>query len=147
AADDLEGRWALALALNLEVVDAHGGDDGFGPFARVATGRKYRVDPGENQGPHRQGRADVGGLYELTTGATALTESLALSRSFTPGNRIDQAEKRTIAVERIQGIDVAQHPWEEMMRQRKPADEPLAKLVPHDNYFFTVRRLDAFVDA
>lgn len=84
-------------------------------------------------------------LFELTTGATALTESLALRR-FQDGAPRVQSE-RTVEVTKVRGIEIAAHPWEQMMGGRKPLAEPLARLIPHDNYYLTVRDPFAFVTA
>src|SRR5262249_42563193 len=73
-----------------------------------------------------------------------LTESLALRRlsagPITPGVR----DKPVAA---IRGIDVAEHPWKEMMAGRKPRPEPLASLVPADNWYFSAQSLTALAGA
>jgi hypothetical protein len=81
--------------------------------------------------------AGWGRLYEMTTGTAAIAESLALRRM--AGVATKDEGKRTVEVAKIQGIDVAEHPWEKMMTGKKPADEPLARLIPHDNYYLTFR--------
>ncbi|MBI1915202.1 MAG: hypothetical protein HYS12_10755 [Planctomycetes bacterium] len=80
---------------------------------------------------------DGWGLYEMTTGAAAIAESLALRRMAGVVTKDDG--KRTVEVAKIQGIDVAEHPWEKMMAGKKPADEPLARFIPHDNYYLTFK--------
>ena len=68
--------------------------------------------------------SDIHHAFELTTGAAAIAESLALRRiaGTTKGQR--QAQNPVTA---LPGIDVAEHPWKKMMAGKKPADEPLAE--------------------
>jgi hypothetical protein len=72
-------------------------------------------------------------LYETTTGAAAITESLQRRRMLTPNAR-DTGERK-IDLATVAGIDLAEHPWKQMMGDKKPAAEPLARWVPHDNYY------------
>jgi hypothetical protein len=143
---DLEGLWAGAQARYFVDQAALTRDSGFYSFAAEATARKYGIPsqappatPGETDrvGEHRR-------LYETTTGAAALTESLAMRRLL----RADRASGtgRTVPVERLRGIDIAEHPWEKMMAGRKPAPEPLARLVPHDNYYVTFQSLRSLIE-
>jgi hypothetical protein len=57
-----------------------------------------------------------------------------------------RAERRTVALDKIQGIDIAEHPWEQMMGDRRPAPEPFAKLVPHDNYYIHFKKIARFIE-
>src|SRR5262249_42651570 len=41
---------------------------------------------------------------------------------------------------------IAQHPWQKMMGDRIPAPEPLAKLVPHDNYYVAFKSVRKFLE-
>jgi hypothetical protein len=143
-ARDLEGLWASAQALHFAIQEAQAPQAGFPAFARTATCRKYRV----HCQPLIAGETSTGpalGLYELTTGAAALTESLALHRL--EAARARDRGTRSLLVSDIGGITIAEHPWKKMMGDRKPRDEPLARLVPHDNYYLTVYSLPAFVEA
>jgi hypothetical protein len=136
--DDLEGLWAVAQIEQFMDLDHQVSEFGFYSFAGTAIARKYgvrapREDWRWNVGFNRGGTIfDDRRLFEMTTGATAIAETLQLRRLTTPPS---PAEKRTIDVAKIQGIDVAEHPWKEMMGDKKPADEPLAKMIPHDNYY------------
>jgi hypothetical protein len=108
-------------------------------FAREATGRKYRVPAAPL--PAGQQPAEVEALtrlYELFTGATALTESLATSRLL--GAAADRGP-RTVALASVKGIEVDEHPWEKMLAGKHPEVESLARFVPHDNYYVTFRGL------
>ena len=44
------------------------------------------------------------------------------------------------------GITIAEHPWERMMAGKKPAPEPLAKLVPHDNYYLSFKSMRKLIE-
>ncbi|HKB39243.1 MAG TPA: hypothetical protein VKD72_22585, partial [Gemmataceae bacterium] len=101
--------------------------------SKVVTETAYKqVRTGTDEGNDGWGR-----LYEMTTGAAAIAESLALRRMAGVATKDDG--KRTVEVARIKGIDVAEHPWEKMMAGKKPADEPLARLIPHDNYYLVFK--------
>jgi hypothetical protein len=152
--DDLEGLWAAARAAAFYGQAHEATDFGFYDFARASTARRYgvhshggapmintlqmgRPSPADAQFPDSE-------LYELTTGAAAITESLQTRRMNAVAARRD--ERRTVAVDTIKGIDIAEHPWEKMMGGRRPEPEPLARLVPRDNYYIRFRRLDKFIE-
>ncbi len=144
--DDLEGLWAEAQAARFAVLEALTPEFGFYGFACAATARKYRVadpsltSPAKVKGEealHRQ-------LYETTTGAAAITESLQLQRRLNPAYQ-DRGQ-RTIDIFWVPGIDIAEHPWEKMMAGKKPAPEPLARLVPRDNYYVHFKSFAKFIE-
>jgi hypothetical protein len=158
--DDLEGLWASAQVDYFDRLQEAVHDFGFYGFASKATARKYglalepvrsrgrrewsveahAVGPGgEVLGP-REGRQ----LYETTTGAAAIAETLALRRMTGSGER--DSGKRSLDVAKVRGIDVAEHPWEKMMAGKKPAAEPLADLVPHDNYYIAFKSIRKFIE-
>jgi hypothetical protein len=144
--DDLEGQWAAAQAACLAVLEAQSREVGFYGFAREATGRKYHVpapalaitnvltDP---ELIHRR-------LFETTTAAAAIAESLALHRMRNANFRVK--EDRTIDIRKVEGITIAEHPWVKMMAGRKPTPEPLAKMVPHDNYYIHFKSIRKFIE-
>ncbi len=146
AADDLEGRWAAAQAARFAVLEAETSQFSFYGFARAATGRKYRVPaPALGRGGEGNDRGWFGRrLYETTTGAEAIAESLALRR-LTGGDFRDRAE-RSIDVGDVRGITIGEHPWEKMMGDRKPSPEPLARLVPHDNYYVHFKNIVRLIE-
>lgn len=145
-ADDLEGLWADAQVdafarLNAQVIDFS-----FYSFAAEATARKYGVPARgiADAMPGRLGNPEFGReLYETTTGAAAIAESLQLRRM--NGMRGDN-QKRTIDIAKVQGIDIAEHPWEKMMGENKPAPEPMARLVPQDNYYVHFKNIRTFIE-
>jgi hypothetical protein len=154
--DDLEGLWAEAQVDHLSRLQGQVSDVGFFGFASEATARKYHVPglgtgrggltlPGIGAGPRdRRGIRGMHELYETTTGAAAIAESLALRRMTGIAARDDG--KRTVKVSSIQGIDIAEHPWEKMLAGKKPAPEPLARLVPHDNYYLHFKSIRKMIE-
>jgi hypothetical protein len=144
--DDLEGRWALSQGAAFAVQERLSPGAGFYAFAREATARKYKVpslslfEGGRGPDPDQLNRR----LFELTTGADAIAESMALRR-MRERNFRDKGE-RIIEISKLQGIDIAEHPWEKMMAGKKPAPEPLARLVPHDNYYLHFKSIVKFLD-
>jgi hypothetical protein len=143
--DDLERLWAAGQAAQFAVLQAQAPEFGFYSFAREATGRKYGVPvrtigasfTSNRELVHRE-------LYETTTGAAAIAESLQLQRLLSPNSR-DRGD-RTVDVATVPGITIAEHPWEQMMGDRKPSPEPLAKLVPHDNYYVHFKNIRKFIE-
>jgi hypothetical protein len=142
AADDLEGRWAHAQSVQLEAWSAQASDPGFFTVAASLTRQKYHVrsDDWFRFGPSPATRENLArALYETTTGAAALTASLATDRVVS-GQPEDPA-RRVVPLGEVTGIDVGEHPWERMMAGRKPAAEPLAGLVPRDNWYVAFRSI------
>lgn len=82
ATEDLEGRWAAAQAGQLAILETQTRDFSFFGLARTLTGRKYQVPAtsfvAENTTSKEKAAQQ---LFEMTTGAAALAESLALARS------------------------------------------------------------------
>jgi hypothetical protein len=151
--DDLEGLWAVAQIEQFDDLDSGVNEFGFYQFASLAMSRKYHV--AGQRGPVFRGgvrdwriadRGDeVHQLFELTTGAAAITESLQLRRMNDPRGNPDQ-QKRNVPIAKVRGIDIAEHPWKEMIGDNKPAAEPMAKLVPHDHYFIHFKKFASFVE-
>jgi hypothetical protein len=143
--DDLKRQWGQAQVRRLAVLEARAPETGFFTLAREVLGARYKRPTPLLLKQEDSGGARSARLYELTTGAEAITESLALRRASAPRG-LDRGD-RSVRVSTIPGIDVASHPWEKMMAGRKPAAEPLARLVPEDNYYLTVKNLQTFLDA
>jgi hypothetical protein len=153
--DDLEGLWAVAQVDQFLMLDNQVQEFGYYGFAALATARKYGVQSGDvmsrrlsdrigrsrRTGP--PGQVFDGQLYELTTGAAAITESLQLRRMNSVAPR---GEERTVDVKTVRGIDIAEHPWKEMIGDRKPAPEAFARLVPHDNYYLHFKNVAKFIE-
>lgn len=146
--DDLEGLWAVAQTNQFDRLQNEVSEFGFYGFAMHATARKYRIPVRQTVGwnrttPPRFARAG-NVLYETTTGAAAVAETLQLQRMLMPGFRDNG--KRTIPIDKIEGITIAEHPWDKMMGDKKPALEPVAKLIPDDNYYFHFKNVRKFIE-
>lgn len=126
----------------LAVKEALSGGFSYFTFARKARARQLkRPDPGALI---ELDTGSASGLFEMTTGAMALEESLALGRSPRVNHR---SSDRTIDIERVRGITIADHPWKLLIGDRKARPEPLAECIPHDNWYFTAERLETVRDA
>jgi hypothetical protein len=143
AADNLERLWASAQAARFAVLEAQTTGFGFYGFARETTGRKYGV-AAPALAVRTETATEYRRLYELTTGTSAILETLQLRRLLGPGPR-DQAP-RTVPLGKVPGIDIPEHPWEKRLAGRKPVPEPLAKLTPYDNYYVHFKDLTKFLE-
>jgi hypothetical protein len=149
--NDLEGLWAVAQAEEFARLNAEVSEFGFYGFAAQATARKYHVplrpdlaaSRGGAPGPRGPGAFDRQ-LYETTTGATAVAESLQLQRMLGQGAR--DTTPRVVPIDKVEGIAVPEHPWEKMMAGKAPAPEPVAKLVPDDNYYVHFKDVRKFIE-
>jgi hypothetical protein len=154
--NDLEGNWALAQSTHFAMLESQTPEFGFYGFARETTNRLYKVRGPDapwrpwmndrNMDGLRHKHGEIGRLYEVTTGAAAITESLALNRMRDRGRFKDNEEARTVPISEVRGVDIAEHPWQKMMGDKKPASEPLAKLVPHDNYYIHFKTITKFLE-
>jgi hypothetical protein len=134
AADDLEGRWAVAQAVRFAVLEAQVRDFGFYGFAREATGRKYGVAALALSTPRTAASGPLDQqLYEITTGPAAVMESLQRQRMRTAETG-DRGERRR-KLEDIPPIQMAAYPWKQQRANKKPVIESLARFVPADNYY------------
>lgn len=144
---DFQDRWAMAQAREFLRLADQNGDFGFFRFAARATARKHGIRLSEAGASRHNGRGDPTfvdrQLYETTTGVAAIAESLQTRRML---NRAQAPEPRTIDVAKVPGIDIAEHPWTEMMGDKKPSPEPLARLVPRDNYYIHFKSMRKFIE-
>lgn len=140
----LDKRWAEAQAQHFAILEALTPDYGFFRFARQTTGRQHNVASSPILSRKENQSIDLlqQRLYEMTTASTALTESLALQRMLELEKK---KEPRTIPVQKIQGINIAEHPWKKMMGDKKPAIERMALVVPHDQYYVTFHSMAALI--
>lgn len=81
-----------------------------------------------------------GQLYEMTTGAWAVQESLQLDRLAGGG---DETGPSTVAIESVEGVATPSIPFAELMRGRTPVVEPLASAAPADWYYAHAPRVSA----
>ena len=144
-ADDLRSLWALHQGANFAVLETQVLDFNFYSFAREATGRKYGV-----MAPawvKRQVEDPEHRLYEITTGADALAETLQLHRLLqTDGKSVEPRSVRTIAVSEVRGVTVPEQPYDRLLADKKPSIEPLARLVPQDNYYVYFKSIRKFLE-
>lgn len=136
-------EWAEAQAARFAELDAQTADFGFYKFAAQATARKYGVAVPERvrEWSRNDIARDSQRLYEMTTGATAIAESLALQRML---GQTGAAESRSVDVSALKGIDIKEHPWVEMMKGAKPDAEPMAEFIPHDNWYVRFKTFAKF---
>jgi hypothetical protein len=140
--DDLRGSWALHQAAYFAVLETQVIDFPFYGFAREATGRKYGVvspawvKKSIGDAEHR--------LYEITTGADAIAETLQLHRLLQPESR--GPAERTVDISRVRPITVPEQPWDRMLGVKKPAVEALTRLVPHDNYYLYFQNIRKLIE-
>ena len=143
--DDLRSLWALHQGANFAVLETQVIDFNFYSFAREATGRKYGV-----MAPawvKRQMQDPEHRLYEITTGADALAETLQLHRMLqTGGKSVEPSTARTVDVSKVRGVAVPEQPWERLLGDKKPVVEPLARLVPPDNYYVHFKSIRKFLE-
>ena len=101
--------------------------------------RQGRPDTSPESGLGRA--ADVMSLY---TGMTSVDEALQRRRGLRGPPR---ASPRTIPLARLKGPAIAQHPWEDMLRElgRDPQVEPLAGFVPHDMLYLHFHDIRTFI--
>ncbi len=149
-ANDLEGNWAFCQAQHFALLESQTTEFGFYSFGRETTARVYKVrtpqPPWRPWMGNRGGGHHISQLYEVTTGAAAITESLALQRMRDRNFIGNKAEPRTVPIDSVRGVDIDEHPWVKMMGDKKPAPEPLAKMIPHDNYYITFRTFAKFLE-
>jgi hypothetical protein len=153
--DDLEGLWAIAQVADFQRLHNEAPDFPFYSFAAQTTARKYNIPggaapwgpppeppiPGQ---PRQAGSLIDTQLYETTTGATAIAESLQTQRML--GLNLRDTSKRSVPIGRVEGIDIPEHPWKEMIGDKKPAPEPIARFVPDDNYYVHFHNVRKFIE-
>jgi hypothetical protein len=147
--DDLEGLWAVAQVDQFAELDADSHEFGFYGFAATATARKYGVPASPtlrswDRTRNRPADSETRQLFETTTGAAAISESLQLRRM----NAVapPKGDERTVPIAKVRGIDIAEHPWKEMIGDKSPAPEAFARMVPHDNYYIHFKAISRFLD-
>ncbi len=144
--DELGRVWAQAEAQRFAVLEASAPDFGFYGFAREAINRKYFVavkslKPPAPPAPDNLFRL----LYGNMSGPDAVVESLQAERLLRPERRDKGA--RDVDVSRVACPDAPEYSWEKLLAGKKPEVEPLAKLVPHDNYYVHFKSLLKLIEA
>ena len=82
-------------------------------------------------------------LFSATTGALAIQESLQLQQM--RGIAAEREEKE-YAVEELRSVNLATHPYDELLRGRKPVSSPLARAVPRNFYYARFRSPDKLLN-
>ena len=145
---DLAEEWLRAQAGYMGCVSAPA-DQSFFRFARERFISRL-ARPGEpvpqSSSAFSGSRFESDRMYEVTTGALAMQESLQLDRM---RNINADSGVRDTSVDQLQGVMVPSHPWEQMIGTKTPEIEAIAALVPEDQYyvrFKTTRALADFLD-
>ena len=127
-------RWAAAQAASFTLLAECAGDvGGFYTFASQQTRRQYELPEPEQTPPFTMNRPPAERhLYDVTTGALAVQESLQLDR-MTDTNR--DRGTREIAFADIPAVGVKSHPFDQMRGGVEAAHSELARLVPEDFYY------------
>ena len=135
---DVVGLWAAAQQAEFARLGEQAPDFPFYQFAQVALSRKYGLPVPAALAGAVERQATYREVFEVFTGSASITESLQTRRLIRPTT---QPQLRTVPVQNILGIDLAEHPWAKMMGNKQPDREPLAELVPADNYYARFRSL------
>jgi hypothetical protein len=125
-------RYELGLASNP--------DNAFYQYAAAQTARRLGLEaPTLVAARARAGRWQPQ-LYETTTGALAVQESLQLDRLAGTGDTVGPSN---VPIETLQGIATPSIPFARLARGRTPVVEPLAKAIPSDWYYAHFPRVSA----
>ena len=123
------------------------------PFHSFAAGRARLLAEGPDAAatgptrPRRARRSELGEMMSLYTGVTSVEEALQADRGL--ALREDPSAQRTVPLADIEGVPLAQHPWDDMIRVLgKPVVmEPLASRVPADMAYLHFHDLRTAVKA
>lgn len=126
-----------------------GGDPTFFDFAHHrldALAQQNAAENGPMAIPQRTTRQHI--LRETMgtyTGLLSVEETLQIDRAFF--SRAEPASARTVDLETIEGVGLAEHPWDAMIAElgKEPAIEPLAAFVPDDFAYVHFHDLRSFV--
>lgn len=119
----------------------------FPSYAREQTRIKYNladVGAGDSEMRWRVSQWNAENrMYETTTGALAIQETLQMERFFQDPSK-DEAP--SIDIKTVEGITVKEHPWEKMLEGKKPDFSPIAQFVPQDNYYIHFKTISSFLE-
>ena len=127
-------RWATAQANWFGALAGPTGDmGGFYAFAAQQTRRQHELPDAEPLvRPFRRRERPEEQLYNITTGALAVQESLQLDR-MTATDR--DRSQRTVPMKDIAAVTIRSHPFDTMRGDRQAIHGSLAGLTPHDFYY------------
>jgi hypothetical protein len=83
-----------------------------------------------NRRPNRPSRGSLEDTLDLFSGGRALSENLQFDREL----RLSPEANATISVKNVTGITIAEMEWKELLGDKKPALDPLAKVIPADQH-------------
>lgn len=149
--DDLEGLFAMGQGQFFAIQGWLAKDQGLGFYelARVLNNRRFGTTVGALLDPGRFGdeRDYLQRQFELMTGAAAIAETVQLSRLSGKVTAISRGP-RTVDVSTIRGVDVPEVNWHALLKDKKdPVIEPLAHLVPRDQYYVHFSQFGRFLEA
>ncbi|MCS7167574.1 MAG: hypothetical protein RMI91_06115 [Gemmatales bacterium] len=147
--DDLEGLFAMGqgqfFAIQAWLTEDHG--TGFYDFARIMNNRRYGTTVGALTTRRLNDERDyLQRQFELLTGAAAIAETVQMGRLSGASASISQGP-RTEDVADIRGIDIPEVNWHALLKDKKPEIEPLAHLVPRDQYYVHFSNFGRFLEA
>jgi hypothetical protein len=90
-------------------------------------------------------RSEISQTLGLFSGGRAISENLQLEREL----RVTRKDEETIPVAELAGITVREYDWKQIIKDAAPEKDPLAQLIPHDQYallFPSFASLIAMVD-
>ena len=93
-----------------------------------ATGKREGEDTPRRRWRRSQWSSDR--TYDLVTGGRALAENLQLERGLPGGKRAEE----TVAIESVEGVTVKEFEWKDYLAPEAPETDPLATIVPADQY-------------
>ncbi len=145
---ELERSWATAKVRHFGVQQLVAPEFLYFSVTRERTARQFEVrDDAWLIPPAWVYEKNQSQLYDQFAGPLAVTEMLARHRL--SADRPESSGERSVRVGRLRGFDAAANPWDKMRGDKRPVEEPLAALIPHDNYYLTspnLSRLVAFGD-
>jgi len=127
-------RFGAAQAEWFSMLGEHTGDyGGFFAFAAQQTRRQYDLPPAEEwRRPWRAPEQAEELLYNISTGALAVQESLQLDR-MTATDR--DRGSREIPAGDIPAVSTRSHPFDRMRGEKQPTCSDLPRLVPENFYY------------
>lgn len=76
---------------------------------------------------------------DLLTGQTAIDEALHLRG----GSSGELKGEKSVSIDEIEPLEIASHPWEEMMGKQKPVVHPISEVIPSDYFVVHFKDLSA----
>jgi hypothetical protein len=149
-------RWTLEEAL--EQLNLYPRDPYLQYVALQLARREKQVEPvsrkidqivrADQRAADRRGRRDRVDLFSIFTGALAVQESLQLDtmRRATRGAAAGTETRKIVEVSTLTGPTIKSHPWKKMLAGKKPEVDPLARMVPADQYFISFRSVNKMLE-